>query len=101
MTVEVVYGGREGEAVVQVALPSGATLADAVALSGIVERFGLFAAALAYAIHGQRATAATPLRAGDRIELLRPLQLDPKDARRHRAVAHPLERRRPEPKRRR
>ena len=37
------------------------------------------------AIFGVAATAATRLRPGDRIELLRPLLADPKDARRRRA----------------
>jgi putative ubiquitin-RnfH superfamily antitoxin RatB of RatAB toxin-antitoxin module len=37
------------------------------------------------AIHGKNATPATVLRAGDRIELLRPLLADPKQRRRERA----------------
>ena len=37
------------------------------------------------AVFGVAATAATPLHDGDRIELLRALQLDPKQARRLRA----------------
>jgi len=37
------------------------------------------------AVFGQAATAETPLHAGDRIELLRRLELDPKQARRLRA----------------
>lgn len=37
------------------------------------------------AVFGQAATAETPLHAGDRIELLRRLELDPKQARRRRA----------------
>ena len=39
------------------------------------------------AIFGQLAEATTRLREGDRVELLRPLQLDPKEARRRRAEA--------------
>jgi putative ubiquitin-RnfH superfamily antitoxin RatB of RatAB toxin-antitoxin module len=93
--VVVAYGGPEGQATVAVSLPEGATLADAVALSGLVERFGLFAAALAFAIHGQRASASTPLRTGDRVELLRPLRADPREARRRRAEANPLSPARP------
>jgi putative ubiquitin-RnfH superfamily antitoxin RatB of RatAB toxin-antitoxin module len=95
LAVEVAYAGPEGEAVVSVELPPGATLADAVRRSGLVDRFGLFEAALAHAIHGQRAQAGTPVRDGDRVELLRPLVADPKDARRRRAEANPLPRARP------
>ena len=39
------------------------------------------------AIFGQLAEATTRLSEGDRVELLRPLQLDPKEARRRRAEA--------------
>ena len=38
-----------------------------------------------YAVFGVRATRETELREGDRLELLRPLVADPKDARRRRA----------------
>ena len=37
------------------------------------------------AVFGQTATPATTLRAGDRLELLRPLLVDPKEQRRERA----------------
>jgi len=92
LRVEVAYAGPEGEAIVAVDVPDDATLADAVVRSGLAERFGLFAAALGYAIHGQRALASTPLRAGDRIELLRPLVADPREARKRRARSHPIAR---------
>jgi putative ubiquitin-RnfH superfamily antitoxin RatB of RatAB toxin-antitoxin module len=39
---------------------------------------------VAYAIFGQRVEGDSPLRDGDRVELLRPLQADPKEARRQR-----------------
>lgn len=41
---------------------------------------------VALAVFGQAATLQTPLHAGDRIEFLRALQCDPKQARRRRAV---------------
>ena len=59
---------------------------------GIVTRLRLFEAALSYAIHGQPARRNTPVRAGDRVELLRPLIADPKEARRKRAAANPIPR---------
>jgi putative ubiquitin-RnfH superfamily antitoxin RatB of RatAB toxin-antitoxin module len=37
-------------------------------------------------IHGKLATLATPLCDADRVEILRPLQADPKEARRQRAA---------------
>jgi len=69
-------------------LAPGATVADAVAASGLINRFELKPSVLAYAIFGQRVRAETPLADGDRVELLRPLVADPKDARRRRAHDH-------------
>jgi len=101
MKVEVAYAGPEGEAVVALDLPADATLADALARSDLIARLRLDAGGLDYAIFGQRAAATTPLRDGDRVELLRPLRADPKAARRARAAENPLPRPRPPAKRRR
>lgn len=100
MRVEVAYAGAEGEDVEAVDVPERATLADAVARSTLPVRFALDPAMLSFAIFGQRAQPATPLREGDRVELLRPLIADPKEARRQRAAENPLPRPRPAPKRR-
>ncbi|HEY7902425.1 MAG TPA: RnfH family protein [Casimicrobiaceae bacterium] len=89
MTLHVVvaYAAPGVEDVVALALPDGATVADALASAGIAERRGLDAAALEPAIFGQRAEPATPLADGDRVELTRPLVADAKAARRARAGA--------------
>jgi putative ubiquitin-RnfH superfamily antitoxin RatB of RatAB toxin-antitoxin module len=92
VNVQVAYVGPEGTVLVDVEVGEGASIADALAASEIVTRLGLFEAALSYAVHGQRAERSTPLRAGDRVELLRPLIADPKEARRKRAADHPLPR---------
>jgi putative ubiquitin-RnfH superfamily antitoxin RatB of RatAB toxin-antitoxin module len=90
--VTVAYVGPEGTALVDVALGDGASVADALAASDIVGRFGLFEAALSYAIFGQAVERDTPVREGDRVELLRPLVADPKETRRQRAAERPLPR---------
>lgn len=59
----------------------GATVGDAVAASGLA-----LDGIAGYAVFGVRAEVATRLREGDRVELLRPLRIDPKEARRRRAV---------------
>ncbi len=100
MRVQVAYADAAREAVAEVDVASGAALDAAVAASGLVERLGLDPAGLGYAIHGQRATPATPLREGDRVELLRPLLADPKAARRVRAQENPLPPAAPKPKKR-
>lgn len=59
----------------------GAQVGDALEAAG----WQLDAEFTGLAVFGQAATAGTPLHAGDRIELLRRLELDPKQARRLRA----------------
>lgn len=67
----------------EVELPEGASVADALGKAG----WGEDAETVAYAVFGVTVTPQTALRDGDRVELLRPLQADPKDARRRRAEA--------------
>jgi hypothetical protein len=61
-------------------LPVGATVADAMAVVG-----PLAEDEVGVAIHGEKVDPTHPLRDGDRLELLRPLLIDPKEARRRRA----------------
>lgn len=68
-----------------VRLPDTARVADAVAAVGWTSD----AETVAYAIHGQCVAPDAPLRDGDRVELLRPLLADPKEARRRRAGGRP------------
>jgi putative ubiquitin-RnfH superfamily antitoxin RatB of RatAB toxin-antitoxin module len=92
VNVAVAYAGPEGIALVHVQLREGASVADAIEASRIVDRLALFEAALGYAIFGQAVDRATPVREGDRVELLRPLVADPKESRRRRAAERPLPR---------
>lgn len=62
-------------------LPAGATAGDARKACGLDEGIA------GMAVYGVRVEEATVLNAGDRLELLRALTLDPKDARRKRAEA--------------
>ena len=63
-------------------LPRGATVADAVAAAQLTD-----ADHTGLAVFGERVEADRLLADGDRVELLRPLVADPKDARRRRASA--------------
>jgi hypothetical protein len=86
ITVKVVYALPDGAIEIEVELPSGATVADAIARSRIAERHP--EAALDRAptgIFGKRAGRDATLQNGDRVELYRPLQVDPKAARSRRA----------------
>jgi len=84
--VEVVYALRHRAWSVVLQLPCGATASEAVSRSGFATQVPDFdEAGLGYAIFGKAITRTTELRDGDRLELLRPLIADPKQARRMRA----------------
>ncbi len=80
LRIEVVRAWPRRHEAVRLALPVDATVADAVRECG----FGLDGVA-GYAVFGESAAATTPLRDGDRVELLEALRMDPKEARRRRA----------------
>ena len=86
LAVTVVHAAPGLEATVELEVPDTATIADAVAASGLLARFQLDPTTIAFAIFGQRADADTLLRTGDRIELTRPLTIDAKAARKARAA---------------
>ncbi|KFL38023.1 RnfH family protein [Arenimonas donghaensis] len=68
------------------ALPAGATVADALAAADLPTKVpGLVVQEDCLAIHGRTAAPGDALRDGDRVEVLRPLLVDPMQARRRRA----------------
>ncbi len=86
MRVEVVYALPEHQDLVEVELEPGATVADAVRASGLAERHpGIDPDHGPFGIFSRRCAPTRPLRAGDRVEIYRPLKVDPKKARRRRA----------------
>jgi len=58
---------------------------DAAAASGLLARYGLAAAQLQLGISGEKVSPECLLHEGDRVEILRPLAIDPREARRRRA----------------
>lgn len=86
LSVSVAYSPRAGsvdEVVLQ--LPPGATLIDALRASGLLQRHPeIDLAVLRTGIWGRAKPHDTPLRERDRVELYRPLVVDPKEARRQR-----------------
>lgn len=81
MKIELVHADADGTRTACVDVPVGTTVADAVAVS----RFAGEDAA-AFAVYGRRVRHDRILEEGDRVELLSELLVDPKDARRMRAV---------------
>jgi putative ubiquitin-RnfH superfamily antitoxin RatB of RatAB toxin-antitoxin module len=78
--VEVLRAWPRRHEAVRLELPDGATVADAVRACGLP-----LDGVAGHAVYGEPATPATPLRDGDRVELLEALRVDPKEARRRRA----------------
>lgn len=81
MQVEVVLALPRRVQHVVVQLPAGATLRDALVASGL----DLQMQHHTYGIFGKRVALDQPLAEGDRVEIYRPLTMDPKEARRLRA----------------
>lgn len=81
LRVTVVFAEAERVRRVDLDLPSGATLAAAAQTSGLWHP----ATGLDLGVWGHRLPGDTELADGDRVEIYRALQIDPKDARRYRA----------------
>jgi putative ubiquitin-RnfH superfamily antitoxin RatB of RatAB toxin-antitoxin module len=89
LQVEVVYCPRPGVCdLVPLTLEAGATVADALRASGLLERHGLALQDLRAGVWCRPCEVAAPLRDRDRVEIYRPLQVDPKEARRQRYKRH-------------
>ena len=101
LRVEVLYSPQAAcTESVDLRLPPGSTVAQALALSGLGERHpevrdllapppgGPVAMSLDCGVWGRRCTLDQVLRDRDRVELYRPLRVDPKEARRQRYAEH-------------
>ncbi len=89
MRVEVAFCPRPGEADVStVRLAPGATVADALRASGVLQRHGLTEGQVQAGVWCKAKPLDAPLRDRDRVELYRPLTVDPKEARRQRYRRH-------------
>jgi hypothetical protein len=88
--IEVACSAAPGEVELQtVQVLPGTTVGDAVRASGVLERHPRLAQELVLGIWGRRVSEATVLREGDRVEIYRPLTVDPKEARRLRYRGQP------------
>lgn len=88
LNVEVAYARPERQKIVAVQVPDGTTVAEAVRLSGITELFPeIDPDTIDMGVFGKvvKNPGAQALREGDRVELYRPLLIDPKQARLNRA----------------
>jgi putative ubiquitin-RnfH superfamily antitoxin RatB of RatAB toxin-antitoxin module len=83
--VSVVYADPQRSIVREIEIAADATVNDAIQVSGILPECPLHFTPAGFGVFGRRVTAETRLRDGDRVELYRPLKVDPKEARRRRA----------------
>ncbi len=85
--VEVVYALAERQELLAIIMPAGATVGEAIEQTGIVGKFpeqDLSASTLG--LWGRLVDSDHLLQDGDRIEMYRPLLIDPREARRRLAL---------------
>lgn len=83
--VQVCYALPAEDMLAPVELPDGATLREAIDASGVLARFpAIDLARQKTGIFGKLAPLDAPLSDGDRVEIYRPLLVDPKAARQRR-----------------
>ena len=87
LEIEVVFASREKQSLVQLLVSSGTTVAEVVTTSGVLDQFpDQDQDELSFGIWGQLVAADRIVKKGDRVELYRPLDLDPREARRQLAT---------------
>lgn len=85
--VEVAYATPQTQWLTTTQVNEGASVRDVIAASGILARFPeINLDTQAVGIFSKVCTLDQPVRAGDRVEIYRPLIADPKEARRRRAA---------------
>ena len=90
LNVVVAYSPAAGQVeVCELSMPAGATVLQALQTSGLLLCYpGIDLASQKIGVWGKLRAPNDVLREGDRVELYRPLQVDPKDARRQRYKSH-------------
>lgn len=86
MKVEVIYATEASQDIVELELSESATVQDAVMASGLIGQYPeIELGETPVGIYAERVSYDALLREGDRVEIYRPLLLDPMQARRLRA----------------
>ncbi len=87
IAIEVAYARPDKQLILPVSVPAGTTIEEAIALSRITQKFPeIDLAKLVVGIFGKRVKLDHRLANGERIEIYRPLQADPREIRRHLAA---------------
>lgn len=89
LNIEVAYSAAAAQCeVAALQVPEGSTVADALKASGLPAAQGWDLSTLRVGLWGKLKPLDTVLRERDRLEVYRPLQVDPKEARRARYAQH-------------
>ena len=87
MNIEVIYALPHEQLLTKVQAPQGATVIEAIRLSGIMEKHPeIDLGKNRLGVYGKLSKADAVLRDKDRVEIYRPLIADPKEVRRQRAA---------------
>ena len=87
MTVEVAYALPHKQAIIEVEVPEGTTALEAAQQSGIADKFeDIDLDNAKMGVFGKVVSPKQVLQAGERVEIYRPLQADPKAVRKERAA---------------
>ncbi len=86
MWIEVVYGDAHEQTLLKCEVEPGANAKEAIQQSGILTQYPkLNIDSLNIGIFSEKVPLTSVLQEGDRVEIYRPLIIDPKEARRQRA----------------
>ncbi len=86
ISIGIVFAAPDPQMLVELRLAPGATIADAIAASGLIDAFPEHALnALPVGIWGRITQASQVLQDGDRVEIYRQLLVDPMESRRLKA----------------
>ena len=88
MNVECIYANEKEQYLIALAVPEEATIETVILASGTLENFPeLVLETLNVGIFGRKKGLSERIKDGDRVEIYRPLFIDPMQARRKRAPA--------------
>lgn len=83
MQVEIVFATPAHQVLKTVSVADGATVADVIAASGLAQEFPDYDLdALQAGVWGKPVDRARQVKDSDRVEIFRPLEMDPREARR-------------------
>lgn len=87
ITIEVAWASPDEQQLISVEVPAGSLIRQAIETSGMLQRCpAIDLESSKVGVFGRLATLSDTVQAGDRIEIYRPLLLDPKEQRRRRAA---------------